>query len=161
MHQNLADMPSMHPPEGWSVRPVGAEEEWQQRVDLHREVWAPSKVTLEAYRRLRTVPGYDPGLDLVAVGPEGILGSYCICWLDQRSRTGLFEPVGTSSSYRRQGLGQVVIAEGLRKLRDRGAESAFVLCVHGSDAALGLYESSGFRTVEREYTYGRELAGFR
>ena len=105
--------------------------------------------------------GYDPGLDLVAVGPEGILGSYCICWLDQRSRTGLFEPVGTSPSYRRQGLGQAVIAEGLRKLRDRGAESAFVLCVHGSDAALGLYESAGFRTVEREYTFGRELAGFR
>jgi len=161
MHRNLADAPRVHPPEGWSVRPVGAEQEWQQRVELHREVWAPSKVTLEAYRRLRTVPGYDPGLDLVAVGPEGILGSYCICWLDQGSRTGLFEPVGTSSSYRRQGLGQTVIAEGLRKLRDRGAESAFVICVHGSDAALRLYESAGFRTVEREYTYGRELAGFR
>lgn len=165
MHRNLMDAPGVHPPDdppdGWSVRPVGAEGEWQQRVDLHREVWAPSKVTLEAYRRLRTVTGYDPDLDLVAAGPEGLLGSYCICWLDPRSRTGLFEPVGTSSPCRRQGLGRAVIAEGLGRLRDRGAQSALVGCVHGNDDALGLYESAGFRTVDREYTYGRKLAGFR
>lgn len=161
MHRNLEDAPGVHPPDGWSVRPVGAEEEWQQRVDLHREVWAPSKVTLDAYRRLRRAPGYDPGLDLVAAGPEGLLGSYCICWLDSRSRTGLFEPVGTSSPYRRQGLGQAVIAEGLGRLRDRGAESALVGSVYGNDAALGLYESAGFHTVDREYTYGRKLAGLR
>jgi mycothiol synthase len=161
MHQNLADAPMVRAPEGWSVRPVGGEEEWQQRVDLHREVWAPSKFTLEAYRRLRTVPGYDPGLDLVAAGTDGRLGSYCICWLDPRSRTGLFEPVGTSASYRRQGLGRAVIAEGLGRLRDSGAESAQILCVHGNDAALRLYESAGFRVVDKEYTYGRKLASFR
>lgn len=161
MHRTLEGLPEESAPEGWSVRPVGGEEEWRRRVDLHREVWAPSKVTLEAYRRLRAAPGYEPGLDLVAVGNDGGFGSYCICWPDPKSKTGLFEPVGTSSSYRRRGLGRAVISEGLNSLRDSGVESALVTSAGDNDAARLLYEAAGFRTVDRECTYSGKLAAFR
>src|SRR5205085_7142362 len=59
MHQDL-DRPIPAPalPEGWTIRHVAGEADFAERVATHREVWQPSKVTLEAYRRLRGVPGY-------------------------------------------------------------------------------------------------------
>ena len=76
--------------------------EWEERVEVHREVWHPSRVTLEAYRRLRAA-GYNPRLDLVAVAPDGRFGSYCICWFGPQSRTGLFESLGTRQAHKGKG----------------------------------------------------------
>jgi ribosomal protein S18 acetylase RimI-like enzyme len=138
------------------VREVGGEEEWEERVEIHRDVWHPSRVTLEAYQCLRTAPGYDPRLDLVAVAPDGTFGSYCICWFDPKCRTGLLEPLGTRTMYRGKGLGKSVMHEGLRRLRELGAHTAFVTAVHDNEAARNLYESVGFKTVNRERLYGRK-----
>lgn len=140
-------------PEGWQVRHVGDESEWQARVDLHREVWQSSKVTLEAYRRLRQAPFYRPDLDLVAVAPDGTLASYCIIWLDTHNRSGEFEPVGTRPAYRRQGIGKALLREGLRRLRTLGAEIALVLSWSGSEPAGRLYASAGFQVCGREWVY--------
>jgi len=137
------------------VREVGGEEEWEERVKMHLEGWHPSKVTLEAYRRLREAPAYDPRLDLAAAS-DGTFGSYCICWFDTHSRTGLFEPLGTRSTYRGKGLGQSVMHEGLRRLRELGAHTAFVIATHDNKAARNLYESVGFRTVNTERLYGKK-----
>jgi len=42
MHRRLsAPIPEAPLPEGWKARPVGGEEEWEKRVGLHQEVWAP------------------------------------------------------------------------------------------------------------------------
>lgn len=127
---------------------------------MHREVWSPSRVTLAAYRRLRTAPGYASGLDLGAAGPDGEFGSYCICWMNPASKTGLFEPAGTHPAHRRKGLGLAVMLEGLRRLRTLGAETALVTHVGGNEAAARLYGSAGFEVVDREYLYGRKLEGF-
>jgi mycothiol synthase len=145
------------PPQGFAVRHVGGEAEWAARVETHREVWHPSKVTLEAYRRLRAAPGYIPELDLVAVAPDGTFASYCICWLDLANRTGEFEPVGTRPAFRGQRLGTAVMLEGLRRLRARGATSAIVYSVGDNEAARKLYESVGFRTIARIYYYSKQL----
>jgi mycothiol synthase len=126
-------------------------------VEMHREVWHPSKVTLEAYRRLRTAQGYDPRLDLVAVAPDGAFGSYCICWFDPGSGTGLFEPLGTRTTYRGEGFGKSVMYEGLRRLRELGAHTAFVIAFHDNNAARRLYESVGFETVNTERLYGKAV----
>jgi len=148
-------LPERAPPDGWTVREVGGE--WGERVEIHREVWHPSRVTLAAYRRLREAPGYDPSLDLVAVGPDGTFGSYCICWFDPQSRTGLFEPLGTRPACRGMGLGKAVMLEGLRRLQKLGARVAFVTAVHDNLGARRLYESLGFETVNRERLYGKKL----
>lgn len=144
-------------PPGFTVRAVGEETEWEARVNLHRDVWHPSRVTLDAYQRLRGVPGYDPELDLVVVAPEGEMVAYCICWWDEVNRTGEFEPVGTREKWRGRGLGKIVIAEGLRRLQARGAHTAYVTTPGSNTAAQRLYESAGFTTYTREYLYGRLL----
>jgi len=151
--------PSPEPalPPGWVVRHVGDEAEWPARVELHREVWHPSRVTLEAYRRLRSAPVYLPELDLVAVAPDGEFAAYCICWLDSQNRVGEFEPVGTRPAFRGQGIGKVVMLEGLRRLRALGAETALVVSWGANEAARRLYEAVGFQILDRERLYGKTL----
>lgn len=136
--------------EGITVHGVSHADQFTARVDLHREVWYPSKVTLEAYQRLRTIPGYNPELDLVAETREGILASYCICWYDEVNRTGEFEPVGTRPAYRRRGLGQAVLREGFRRLQALGARAAIVSCYEHNRA---FYESVGFREIHRDHEW--------
>jgi ribosomal protein S18 acetylase RimI-like enzyme len=139
------------------VRNVGGEEEWEERVNLHREVWHPSRVTLDAYRRLQGVEGYAHDLDLMAVSPEGAFGSYCIIWYDPVTQIGEFEPVGTRSAYRKMGLGKAVLREGLRRLRSRGARTAVIYTSDTNEPAVKLYESVGFRIRDRFLQYSRVL----
>jgi len=144
-------------PEGVTVRHVAGEAEFEERVSLHREVWHPSKVTLEAYQRMRTVPGYTPELDLVAVMPDGAFASYCICWTDSVNKVGEFEPVGTRLAYRQRGLGQAVMLEGLRRLKALGIKTAIVSASGSNQAAIALYQSVGFQIVNRDYGYLKKL----
>jgi mycothiol synthase len=152
-HQPL-DMPMTVPrlPPGFTVRHV-TEADFAERVALHREVWAGSRVTVNSYRGMRAVMGYLPDLDIVAVAPDGTLASYCICWYDPESRTGLYEPVGTRPAYRGQGIGKAVITEGLRRLQTHGAQLAIVHTNEGNTAAIRLYKSAGFRVVSRDHPY--------
>jgi len=154
MHRDLDQpIPQAGLPDNWQVRHVAGENEFEQRVALHREVWHPSKVTLESYRRLRTIAGYMPELDLVAVSPEGTFASYCICWLDPVSKIGEFEPVGTRSTYRGKGLGKAVMLEGLRRLKASGMQTAIVYSGGSNQASRKLYESVGFEVYNRLYGY--------
>ena len=138
-----------------TVREVGDESEWPARVELHRTVWAPSQVTLTAYRRLRSAPVYRPDLDLVAVDTSGAMAAYCIVWFDPHSRVGEFEPVGTHPDHRRRGAGAAVLREGLNRLRRLGARRALVISSADNPASLRLYESVGFQIVDAATFYHR------
>jgi ribosomal protein S18 acetylase RimI-like enzyme len=152
-HQPLdGSIPAPELPPGFTVRHV-VEADFPERVALHREVWAGSRVTVDSYRGMRAVTGYLPDLDIVAVAPDGTLASYCICWYDPESRTGLYEPVGTRPAYRGQGIGTAVIREGLRRLQAHGARLAIVHTNSTNTAAIRLYESAGFRIVSRDHPY--------
>lgn len=150
-------------PTGASVRPVRFEDatEIETRVALHREVWAPSKITVEGYARLRTKPVYLAALDLVAVTPAGELASNCIVWWDPDTRVGEFEPVGTSERFRGQGYGKALMRDALRRLRELGAERAVVISAtrSASEPARRLYASVGFTPVFRYEEWERSQSG--
>src|SRR5579872_1010916 len=155
--RDLRDLPDVELPAGWTVRPVGGEDEWAERVELHRTVWAPSRVTLEAYRRLRAAPVYRSDLDFVAVAPDGRLAAYCICWLDPVTHVAEFEPVGTHPDFRRQGIGRLLLLGAFRRLREAGAETAIVLANSNNIPSVHLYESAGFTIADTEYTYTKAV----
>lgn len=157
-HRSLAgEPPAPALPEGWTVRPP-REDELAQRVEIHREVWAPSRFTVEGYRQLRAAPGYDPELDLVAVEPDGVFGAYAICWHDEANRSGEFEPVGAREAFRGRGLAKAVIHEGLRRLRAKGCSDAYVYTTEDREAACRLYLAAGFRVVNRWVAYRQEAS---
>jgi ribosomal protein S18 acetylase RimI-like enzyme len=131
------------------------ENEIEDRVAIHREVWHPSRVTLDGYRAMRTVPGYDPELDIVAVAPDGTIAAYAICWHDEVNRNGLFEPVGAREASRGRGLAKAVLLETLRRLRERGCEHAYVYTTEDREPACRLYLSAGFEIIGRWVGYRR------
>jgi GNAT superfamily N-acetyltransferase len=155
--RELSDLEGPALPEGFTIRCVGDERDFEERVDIHRDVWQPSKVTLEAYRRLRGAPAYEPELDLVVETTDGRFASYCICWLDDVNGVGEFEPVGTRPAFQRLGLGRALILEALRRLREHGMRSAIVQTPNFNESGTRLYQSAGFEIVNREYVYAKRL----
>lgn len=130
--------------------------ELQARVDIHREVWHPSRVTLESHLNIRSAPIYRPDLDLVAVTPDGQFASYCIVWYDPINRVGEFEPVGTRKAWERRGLGKAVLLEGFRRLQKLGAKKAVVYCYEDN---LAFYQSAGFEEFNQWLGWGKKLGG--
>lgn len=140
-------------PEGLVVRSPEPHE-LEERVDVHLEVWHPSRFSLEAYQHIRRAPVYRPDLDLVAATLEGQFVAYCIVWYDPLNGVGEFEPVGTRKAWQRRGLGQAVLTEGFRRLQKLGARKAVVYCYQDN---LAFYGSAGFGVFNRWVGYKKPL----
>ena len=144
-------------PAGYTFRTVRGEEDLCERVEVHRAVWHPSRVTYESYRNVMGAWPYRPELDCVAETPEGRFAAYVLCWYDNDNRAGEFEPVGTHPDHRRKGLAAATCAFALRQLQSHGACTAVVYAGgREEDApARALYESLGFRLHSNEVQWGR------
>ncbi|PZA08108.1 MULTISPECIES: N-acetyltransferase [unclassified Meiothermus] len=147
------EIPAPQLAEGFGVRHPEAHE-LAERVELHREVWHPSRFTLESYLNIRSAPVYRPDLDLVTLTPEGRFASYCVVWYDPLNRVGEFEPVGTRKAWERRGLGKAVLMEGFRRLRKLGAKKAVVYCYEDN---LAFYRSAGFEEFNRWWGFSKPL----
>ena len=148
------DVPEPNAPDGFRVHTVEGEDDFGKRVELHRAVWAPSRVTEDVYRRVTQAWPYRGDLDCVVEAPDGRFAAYVLCWYDDANRVGLFEPVGTHPDFRRQGLGGAVCRYAFRRLWEEGAKRALVLAA--GDPAVALYESVGFRRYTRIVEFRRE-----
>jgi ribosomal protein S18 acetylase RimI-like enzyme len=156
-HRRLADEPPVEAPEGFRLRTV-TPEDLAARVELHRVVWDPSRVTEESYRNVQAAWPYRLDLDCVAEARDGRLVAYCLAWLDPDNRAGEFEPVGVHPDFRRLGLGSAVCRFALRRLEEEGATQAVVYGVAGDPSNRGaktLYESIGFVETSRLCRYTR------
>jgi ribosomal protein S18 acetylase RimI-like enzyme len=140
--RDLAPEPEPGVPEGFRLRTV-REDDLAPRVDVHRAVWHPSRVTEESYANVRRAWPYRGDLDCVVEAPDGRFGAYALAWYDDANRVGELEPVGTHPEFRRLGLGAAVCRYAFSRLRAAGAEQ--VVVYSESDPAQRLYESVGFR----------------
>ncbi len=118
---------------------------------------APFERYLERFRKFMRSPVYCHNLDIVAVAPDGQIGAFCIVWMDPVNQVGLFEPVGTHPDYQRKGLGKAVMLEGLRRLQAGGMKQAIVSTGEDNLPAINLYESIGFRVVNKLGTYEKDV----
>ena len=134
-------------PDGYRLRTVEPDDVGR-RVELHRIVWAPSRVTVESFTNVQAAWPYRADLDCVAEAPDGALAAYCLAWLDPENRVGELEPVGTHPDHRRRGLASAVCRFAHHRLWEEGAEMAIVYSLAGSDATA-LYESIGMREHDR------------
>lgn len=144
-------------PEGYQLRHVRGEEDLERRVAVHRDAFAPSRMTVEKHRRVMASATYRPELDLVVEAPDGSFAAYSIAWFDPINRLGVFEPVGCHSAHRRRGLARAVLYEGMRRLKDLGAHTAYVVSLGDEGASARLYDSVGLIELDRTYEWKREL----
>jgi mycothiol synthase len=159
LSQSLAaDFPVLPLPAGYTLRHVQGEADYPARVEVHRDAFAPSRLTVDIYRKLAAeAPTYRPALDLVVVAPDTSFASYCLVWFDETNRIGVFEPVGCHSAHRQKGLTKAVMLEGLRRLQALGAEQAIVNTRRGAVAANALYASAGFQQVDDNESWQKTL----
>jgi ribosomal protein S18 acetylase RimI-like enzyme len=156
MHFYALDLP--HAPEppalpvGFRYRTVG-NDDLAERVAVHRDVWAPSRVTETSFANVRASWPYRGSLDCVVEAPDGRFAAYCLVWPDDENRVGELEPVGVRQDFRRRRLGAAVCTFALRRLHEEGGRKAIVYCV--TDAACALYESLGFRRHATQVGYSR------
>ena len=150
------------PPAGFTIRPLAGECEVEAYVQLHRAVFASKNMTTEWRTRTLCRPEYLSELDLVAVAPDGRLAAFCICWLNEDSEgkpNGQIEPLGVHEDFRRLGLGQAILSEGLRRLYLCGADRVYIDTDKYRNAALELYEAVGFRLVQDVLVYRKDYGG--
>ncbi len=147
-------------PEGYRLRHVAGEHELENRAAAQYAAFEntmPFDAYSQRYLRFMRSPVYTPDLDIVATAPDGRIAAFCIVWPDALSRVGLFEPVGTHPEFQRKGLGRAVVYEGLRRLRATGMQTAIVCAVSDNPAAYHLYESAGFRSIQKISALVKEL----
>ena len=156
MHYLVRDVPE--PPEppplptGFRYRTVGADDV-RERVSIHCEVWAPSRLTEPGYAQVRAQWPYRESLDCVIEAPDGRFAAYCLCWPDDAHHVTEFEPVGVRAEFRRRGLGTAVCTFALRRLYEEGGRQAVVYCA--TEPACALYGSLGFRMHASLVEYAR------
>jgi mycothiol synthase len=154
------DLPLTHLTDGFVIRACAGLSEVSARAMAQAgafESTAPFERYLERFTNFMRSPVYDQELDIVAVDPQGHVGSFCIVWPDLENKVGLFEPVGTHPNFQRKGLARAVTTEGLQRLKRCGVRSAIVSTFEDNLPAIKLYEALGFQQVTRLGTYEKEV----
>ncbi|NTU54890.1 MAG: GNAT family N-acetyltransferase [Anaerolineales bacterium] len=149
-------IPESRLPDGYQVREVLETGEITNRASIQREVWHPwtvGKVSDDDYTRFMQLPGYHRDLDIVSVAPNGVIAAYVNGWIDPLNKIGDFGPVGALEAYRKQGLTRAALLEGLRRMKAYGMSRVCVSTGVSNAPAKQLYESIGFKIVNRYLDY--------
>jgi ribosomal protein S18 acetylase RimI-like enzyme len=131
-------------PDGYSIRGLRGPQEFPARVELHRAAFPTSRLTVEKYERLLTVPHYRIDDDLVVEAADGGLAAYALGWLDPVGGVAEFEPVGTRPEHQRRGLSRALLTRGLQRFFEAGARMVQVYSDTSEGPAEALYEATGF-----------------
>ena len=121
----FGNLPPRHLPEGFRLVSMADECD----IDRRREIFGrgfnhedpkewPSAFS---YRELQRAPDYRLDHDLVVIAPDGTYAACALVWLDTKNRVGHLEPLATHPDFRRMGLAEQILAEGIRRLRAEGA----------------------------------------
>ena len=156
-HRRLAESVHHHPmPDGHTLGHVETDDDVAGRVAVHRAAFAPSRVTVETFGRVRATPPYRPELDVVLRDPDGVIVATCLCWYDEASRSAEIEPVSVLPDRAGHGLGRAVCAGALRRLQEVGATDVVVYAEPENTRAVRLYERLDFVPIDRAAAFVRE-----
>lgn len=100
-------------------------------------------------QRLRQTSLYRPDLDLMVLDGHDRPAAYGLCWYDPTTATGLVEPMRTEDAQQRRGLARHVLAAGLDRLAQAGAQRIKICFEQDNPAARDLYLGVGFQQVAR------------
>lgn len=154
-------IPSAVAPTDCQVRPLADDAaEIADRMAAYREVWLPwtdGNISDEGYARFRRLPGYNRDLDIITVAPDGVVAALVTGWADPVNRIGELAAVSARPAYRRQGFMRAALLECLRRMQATGMTRACVSTGETNIPALRLYESVGFKIVNRYLDYVKPI----
>ena len=150
-------IPDLPLPPGYRHASVRWPDDIENRVEVHRSAFEPSRMTVEKYVRLRDLPHYSPERDRVVVAPDGTFAAFANAWYDPVAKLGELEPVGTHANNRRLGLARAVCFEAFRMLDAAGARACVIDSGQRNLASEALYESLGCVRVTTSRRYARPV----
>jgi len=142
--------PEINLPDGFELKSLAEENDLYK---LDRCLWkgfnhsGQPDYDVEGRKRMQSTPNFDKELNIVVVAPNGEYVAYSGIWMIPQFKTSYVEPVATDPSYRRMGLGKAAVLECIRRVGERGGESAIV------ETALPFYLSFGFRPIFQRYPW--------
>lgn len=146
--RRLADLPKPKLPDGCRVEHVKDADDARRRATASHAAFKSKRTFEEYWPRYESFTRsrvYEPKHDLMLVAPDGRCAAFCIYWLDEANKVGLFEPVGTHPDFQRMGMGKALLTVALHQMKAAGMETANVCAKPDNPAAVGLYESVGFQ----------------
>jgi len=163
--ERALDQPIPDPkiPQGFIIRPVAGKSEDAAWVGLHQAAFGTQNMTLEVRQSMTGVAGYDRDLDLVAVGPDGILAAYVFGWYNLEDnawcgrKIGFTDPIGTHPAYQRRGLSRALLLEALHRLKHRGLDTARLGTRSLNLAMQKTAQSVGFSIVDEIWRFKKKL----
>jgi mycothiol synthase len=164
-----ASLPTLSAPEGFTIRPLqGASEAagWVEIVnDAFHDHWQPHELTLEAFEHELTTARYRQEFYQLASTADGVFAAFCQCAFESVvteahiRRVGEIALLGTRPAFRRRGLGQTMLAQGLHVLQAAGATVASLqVDTANPTGALRLYRTAGFSPQETWIVYRKAIA---
>lgn len=163
MRRSLRDpIAEPQPPPGIVIRPVAGMRDIAAIVALHDVVFTGGDKSLDDRAALMRAPGYQPALDLVAVGPEGALAGYALAVTAPLERerlgqaSGWIEFVGVERSQRGRGVGRALVLRLLHAMRGAGLDLALLSTGAANLAACRLFAACGFTVWHEIRWYVRE-----
>ena len=167
--KDLSNLPIAPLPPGIELRPVQPEHMraiWEAKEEAFHGHWGHAAGTEADYQNWLNDPVSDPGLWQVAweAATNQVAGvSINTINADDNARynflRGLIGPLGVRRAWRGRGLGRALLVNSLIVLRERGmTEAVLGVDAENPNGALKLYESVGFRTINKDAVYRKALA---
>lgn len=145
------DLPNLHLPDGYSIRPLHGPAEVETYVNLHQAAFRSDKMTTTWRMRMLKHPSYKPEIDLVIADPDDTAVGFCICWMLEEM--GQIEPLSIHPDYQGIGLGSALEIAALHFLRNHGARFVYVDHVSLNEKAIALSLQTGFKQTNDALRY--------
>jgi mycothiol synthase len=164
LHRHMRAVPAVEPVPGATLRAVRPGIDDEAWLALNNRIFAGhpenGQWTLEDLRSRMAQPWFNPA-DVLMLEVDGALAGFCWLKIEERpgeGRVGEIYVIGTSPEARGLGLGRFLLGHALQHLRARGADVAAIYVDESNEAAVALYETSGFHYHHVDVCYSRDLA---
>ena len=107
----------------------------------------------EVEMRLLQTSLYRPELDLLVLDDRESVAAYGLFWYDPETATGLVEPMRTEDEHQRLGLARHLLAAGISRLADAGAERIKICFKPNHAPSRHLYLSTGFEPIRETVVF--------
>jgi mycothiol synthase len=167
MERSLSEpIPEPQLPEGFRLRGVEGEEDAETWVETFNQTfidhWNHFELTVEAFKNKLDDPTYRSDLSLVAIAPDDTIAALCDCYIIEKDgpdiEQGWINVLGTKRGFRKQGLGRSILLAALQNFQAEGLDTVILYVdAENLSGATRLYESAGFRRVNTQIAYMKEL----
>jgi mycothiol synthase len=167
LHRHVGDAPEAPMVEGARIRGFVPGEDDERWLELNSRIFAghPENGTwrLDDLRSRFAQPWFNAD-DVLMLEVDGRLRGFCWIKLEERRGEGLVGEIyviGTAPECRGMGLGRLLLAEGLRRMHERGSRIAAIYVDDSNTAAVSLYETAGFHYHHVDVCYSIDVAAAR